>query len=690
MLEEKLKLETVIKEYKKIFEETKKDINLVETNNRGEEDLDFEIIENLIITFENKLKYLNNGMKKPYFARIDFEDSEDKDICYIGKVGVMNKDNEIITVDWRAPISTLYYDSNIGETSYLSPQGIVNGTLKLKRQYDIEDGILNSYNDVDTVVEDELLKPYLNVSSDSRLKNIVASIQGEQNRIIRESAYKNIIVQGVAGSGKTTVALHRVAYLVYNNKLLINPDQYMVIGPNKFFINYISSVLPDLDVNGVKQFDFIELSKDYIEEKFNVIDTIDNQSTYYKTSYLYKEALDKYIDYLDSIVIPNNNLYVFGFKIMDENNIKKIYDGINKNYSIFEKIEKCIMLVEKEIKDNAYNLINKSNDYINDLFDKEKDILKKKEIIKKREIIKKEILNNAHSSVRKYFNIYNNSIISLYSNFLENINNYIKEEVILNYLKIDYKKIKKNIVEYEDLAALMYLKYKISGSKKYDKYKHIVVDESQDYNEFIFYTFKKIMKNSTFSIFGDLAQSIYPYRSINDWNTIKKLDDFKILYLSKSYRTSIEIMNEANKINEYLKLPIAEPVIRHGNNPKYINNMDYEFILEKVKTLNTKNNTIAIISKNEIDAKNIYKYLKDYIKINLIETNDNFYNGGICSITSTLAKGLEFDAVIINGIDEEYFDSKVDTDMKLLYVSMTRPLHELILLYKNDITSPLR
>ena len=311
MLEEQLKLKSVIESYKQILEETKMQINVVEQNNRGEEDLDFEIIENLIVTFENKMKYLNNGIKKPYFARIDFENEDYKDICYIGKIGVMDNDSNIVTVDWRAPISTLYYDSNIGDAKYESPEGIIEGKLTLKRQYDIEDSVLKSFNDVDTVVEDELLKPYLNVNSDSRLKNIVASIQGEQNRIIRESIYKNIIVEGVAGSGKTTVALHRIAYLVYNNKLLIRPDQYMVIGPNKFFINYISSVLPDLDVNGVKQFDFIELSKDYIEEKFNVIDTIDNQSTYYKTSYLYKEALDKYIDYLDSIVIPNNNLLLY-------------------------------------------------------------------------------------------------------------------------------------------------------------------------------------------------------------------------------------------------------------------------------------------------------------------------------------------------------------------------------------------
>ena len=300
---------------------------------------------------KNNQNLLKKDILKPYFARIDFvSENNIKDICYIGKNGVINNDDEIITVDWRAPISSLYYDSSIGKCSYNAPDGIINGELFLKRQYEIENSKLISYTDVDVVSNDEILKPYLDINSDSRLKNIVASIQSEQNKIIREKINKNIVIQGVAGSGKTTVALHRVAYLVYNYRNIIKPEQFMIIGPNKFFINYISNVLPDLDVNNVKQFDFVELAKEFIAEEFDVIDTEDNESTYYKTSLKYKDVIDNYVNDLDNKVVPNTDLSMYGFSIINSNHIKKIYNNIGKNYqSILSKVEKCIILLEKEI-----------------------------------------------------------------------------------------------------------------------------------------------------------------------------------------------------------------------------------------------------------------------------------------------------------------------------------------------------
>ena len=233
---EKEKLESVIKQYHEVFE----DVTLALNSQRKRPMSDPIAYNNILMQYENKLKVLENGFKKPYFARIDFTSNDDgkEEICYIGKVGVSDYDSNIITVDWRAPISSLYYDSNIGEVSYEAPEGTIKGKMSLKRQYDIEDGQLISYRDVDTVSNDEILKPYLGVNADNRLKNIVSSIQDEQNKIIRESINNNTICQGVAGSGKTTVALHRIAYLAYNFRDSIKSDQYMVIGPNKFFINY--------------------------------------------------------------------------------------------------------------------------------------------------------------------------------------------------------------------------------------------------------------------------------------------------------------------------------------------------------------------------------------------------------------------------------------------------------------------
>ena len=246
---EKRKLDEILEQYKEVLE----DLKLVIRSLPSKYQHNPEVLDALLRQYENKERVLTEGLKKPYFARIDFKDEKAKEenMCYIGKVGVTDFDQNIVTVDWRAPIASLYYDSNLGKTSYRAPEGIINGTLSLKRQYDIESGKLISFNDVDTVANDEILRPYLSVNADNRLKNIVSSIQSEQNEVIRKDLTDNIIVQGVAGSGKTTVALHRIAYLAYNYRNKIKSNQYMIIGPNKFFIKYISSVLLDFDVTYV-------------------------------------------------------------------------------------------------------------------------------------------------------------------------------------------------------------------------------------------------------------------------------------------------------------------------------------------------------------------------------------------------------------------------------------------------------
>lgn len=328
--------------------------------------------------------------------------------------------------------------------------------MLLKRQYEIENSKLISYNDVDTVSNDEILKPYLNVNSDNRLKNIVSSIQSEQNKIIREKINKNIVIQGVAGSGKTTVALHRIAYLAYNYKDIIKSDQYIIIGPNKFFINYISNVLPELDVNNVKQLDYTELVREILNENFNVINNSDNEATYYKTSLMYKEVIDNYVNDLDKIVVPDYDLTMYGYKILDKDYIKKIYDTIQADY-LNLKVEKCIILLEKELSKIKESLIISSNKHIDVLFEKEENENKKKILIKQRQQIKDEIESSCDNIFKKYFNVVNDKILNLYSDLLKNINKYVDNNLILNYLNDDYNLLQKKKLKYDDLTALIYL-----------------------------------------------------------------------------------------------------------------------------------------------------------------------------------------------------------------------------------------
>lgn len=675
---EEEKLNHILIKYDEVMEYYKNRINSIFTTYANNQTM----IENLTEIYLEKIRLMEKSLNKPYFARLDFKRDGESDIeeLYIGKVGVIDEKNNNIIIDWRAPVSSMYYDSNIGDASYKAPEGICTGKLLLKRQYEIENKQLKSYQDVDTVSNDELLKPYLEASVDNRLKNIVSTIQHEQNRIIREPVNKNLIIQGVAGSGKTTVALHRIAYLVYNNRENIKPEQYLIIGPNKFFVNYISGVLPDLDVEDVKQLTYDELCSEILQENITLIDedvkllkSIKNEKelTYQKikVSIQFKKALDKYIKEIKESIIP-----IYGVRINEKEIISNEF--IKQIYNSFEELDEY---------DNIKTRLMRTNLFFEKYIDEN--------IEQYREYSEKEL----KKVLKTYFNKLIPKIPKIYQNFLSNLDKYleisedIKEQVKINIINLKNKKF-----EFEDLSSLIYLKAKINGIDEYGKYKQIVIDEAQDYGEFTFFSLKFILKNAAFSIFGDLAQSIYQYRSIENWesvlnNTFRNQGD--IQYLLKSYRTTTEIMDSANNITKYIKLNTAKPVIRHGRKVSFIKYKEkneqislIKRILEQYKTQNYK--IIAIICKNEEEAQELYIKL-EMNDIKNITLNDTEYNGGICIITSYLAKGLEFDGVIISNSGEEEYDSNKMIDMKLLYVAMTRPLHELTILYKNDITKPL-
>lgn len=675
---EEEKLNHILIKYDEVMKYYKNRINSIFTTYANNQTM----IENLTEIYLEKIRLMEKSLNKPYFARLDFKRDGESDIeeLYIGKVGVIDEKNDNIIIDWRAPVSSMYYDSNIGDASYKAPEGICTGKLLLKRQYEIENKQLKSYQDVDTVSNDELLKPYLEASVDNRLKNIVSTIQHEQNRIIREPVNKNLIIQGVAGSGKTTVALHRIAYLVYNNRENIKPEQYLIIGPNKFFVNYISGVLPDLDVEDVKQLTYDELCSEILQENITLIDedvkllkSIKNEKelTYQKikVSMQFKKALDKYIKEIKENTIPIYGVRINETEIISNEFIKQIYNS-------FEELDEY---------DNIKTRLMRTNLFFEKYIDEN--------IEQYREYSEKEL----KKALKTYFNKLIPKIPKIYQNFLSNLDKYleisedIKEEVKINIINLKNKKF-----EFEDLSSLIYLKAKINGIDEYGKYKQIVIDEAQDYGEFTFFSLKFILKNAAFSILGDLAQSIYQYRSIKNWesvlnNTFRNQGD--IQYLLKSYRTTTEIMDSANNITKYIKLNTAKPVIRHGKKVSFIKYKEkneqislIKRILEQYKTQNYK--TIAIICKNEEEAQELYIKL-EMNDIKNITLNDTEYNGGICIITSYLAKGLEFDGVIISNSGEEEYNSNKIIDMKLLYVAMTRPLHELTILYKNDITKPL-
>ena len=625
MQEEQKYLEFTLNKYDEVIENS-----LFKTKNLKKYYNDYDEMMDEKERLEHKINKTIESKENPYFARIDFQ-GNNKEIYYIGKYGVSDYDNNIITIDWRAPISTLYYDSNIGKCEYDSPSGKIKGELLLKRQYQIEKQKLISFQDVDTVSNDEILKPYLSVSADTRLKNIVSTIQSEQNKIIRYPL-KNIIIQGVAGSGKTTVALHRIAYLVYNNKEIIKSKDYMVIGPNKFFVQYISKILPDLDVNGVSEYTLEEILEKYTKEKYKINNHLDKIVEYdniseLKTSMKMKNIID---NYMEKITINPEKILIENIEIISSNELKKIIEEINKKTykTIKQKQERIQILLDKYITENKQRIINKLID------------------------------ENINNKILQDFKKNHNKFIKMNIPKIKTVKEYYK--IILAENKIEQKEY-----EIEDIPSLLYIKYNL-GTDIFDNYKHIVIDEAQDYGEFLFYVIKKIFKNATFGIFGDLAQSLYSYRSIKNWDTVKTIFDSNIEYLNKSYRTTIEIMNEANIINKKLNLNLATPVIRHGEKVEYTKSS----IKELIENLKQKYNTIAIITKTLKEAQELHKQYKEY---DLITPTDISYESKITILPSYLSKGLEFDAVLIL----DTFNKENNLDLRLLYVSMTRALHKL-------------
>lgn len=663
---------------------------------------------------KNHIKVLEKASLNPYFARIDFKaitDSDFKEI-YIGRNGI-SKDGKVLITDWRAPISSLYYDSSTGKTSYKSPTGDVLGEVALKRQYDIENGKLIEYFDVDLVSSDNLLQKYLNANNDSRLKSIVATIQSEQNDIIRRPIDENVIIQGVAGSGKTTVALHKIAYLVYNYINSVKQSQYLVIGPNPVFIKYIKTVLPDLDVSGVSQLTFEQFAKYYIGEEIEInpsnkkisasIAGKSNDIDKFKSSMLYKNMLENFFElYLKGIV--SKPLKLNDFVVLTEEEMAPIFArALEEQHATLQgRVDATIERLIDYVKNNVDSILTRYNEYENNLF--KNASLEERESLRKKFIKERiEIQKNCSATIRKYFAKAVLSPIKLYRLFISMLDDFN----IYGYKKINELKkttmvnIKGNKYDFEDLAALLYLKLRTEPNRQYSNIKHTVIDEAQDLGIFNFYVLKKCLPTSTFSIFGDLAQSIYDYRGIDNWDEVNSLifnNKANIVNFNKSYRTTASIMNVADAISESINLGKSDLVVRQGLPVSFdeasTSNELVEQIANKIKEYKEKGyKTIAVISKTDLLSRYINDDLRELgiVIPNVTEKDDvSLDEFSVCTISNQLAKGLEFDAVILNNVNDKIYSCDSTLDMKLLYVAVTRALHELDVTYNGKLPEVLQ
>lgn len=713
---------------------------------RGFEDYDFDDYADdfmkaaLRDKFTQRIKNLKMVINKPYFARVDFIEKGDikRDAFYLGKVMVTDHNTlEQIVIDWRAPIADLYYEGRLGEANYNCPAGNIEGEIKLKRQYFFnKDGELENVMDIDITTNDEMLQPFLAANSDTRLKNIISTIQAEQNKIIRSEMWRPLVVQGVAGSGKTTIALHRIAYLIYNYDKNFFPEEFLIIAPSKFFLNYISNVLPDLGVERVQQSTYEDIAFEIIGDEFDIEDPneklaiiIDNnksdkekemskvieQASILKSSIRFKNMLDEYLYELEKRFIPDEDFKIDKYVFMKREDIHHLYFREYANLPICRRIEEIV----KHLKNSV---MMRSGEILKDI-EEERDYkiakVKAEEPIEEirlsmirnlygdAEKLAKSVIKDAKKHALNYFGA--NKVMTplkYYKEFLDVYFEQIASERIdkrqIKYIKDSFVAAqRKGKIEMEDIAPLMYIKCMVHGVKTKFELKHIVVDEAQDFSEFQFYVFKKIIKSNSMTILGDLAQGIYYYRGTRNWQKTMSIvfgedSDLKYLTLKKTYRTTEEIMNVANKvisnINDVLNCELGEPVMKNGapvtfkhfeNHSDMINQIKAR--LEEFKQKGFTN--IAIIGKTIPDCLKLQKELNND-EIHMISSKDAEYNGGINICPSYLSKGLEFDAVIITDADvNNYTKSEVDT--KLLYVCITRAMNTLDIYHVNEITELL-
>ena len=680
-------------------------------SNLLKENADEQYIQNMSKIYSNKLKNLNNAVSVPYFARVDFKEDKQNNIqkIYIGKTGIFNDDYEVVVTDWRAPISSIYYDGQLGNVEYECPDGIIKGDLSKKRVYTIENSILKDYQDIDITTNDEFLQECLNENSEARLKNIISTIQSEQNKIIRAKMSNPLIVQGVAGSGKTTVALHRIAYLVYTYEKEFNPDEFLIIAPNKFFLDYISNVLPDLGVDYVRQQTFEEFMLENIDANFEInpinveLSNIVNQngktdlikkSANFKSSLRFKELIDEFIDKFLKSNLPKGDFKISDIVVFNHDEVIDMFMNYFKNNSINDSKKMLTAILQKRVSNIANELIDRlSEQRKSKLYNIDKNLSDDKvkeirlEIFKETEYEMQQLFKGGKKLVLDYLkNFKIEKVLSIYKKIISD--KYVKSELYEYILETYKKNIKSKKVEYEDLAPLFYIQNRFWGNINNLKLEHIVIDEAQDLGEFQFYNFKEIVKpNMSMTILGDISQGIYSYKGINNWNKLNQIvfdNKASIEYLKESYRTSMEIMNEANtiinKIVDNENIILAQPIERHGDKVEHwkIDSEDSKIskIYEIIKThLEAGHINIAVITKDFDESIELHKKLTNYeVDIKLISENLDKYTGGTIIIPSYLSKGLEFDSVIISD-SNKYSENILDT--KLLYVACTRAMHTL-------------
>jgi len=642
---------------------------------------------------KERLELLEN---EPYFGRLDFQEGSKQQAIplYIGKRGMDQQDSdEPYIVDWRAPVASLFYSFTGGEASvaYEAPEGVIEGEVIQKRNIFIRDKLLQRV--VDSYVRggdnmgltDEFLLYRLGEKKDNRLRDIVSTIQAEQDRIIRAPRHMALIIQGAAGSGKTTVALHRLAYLLYHYQGQIRAERMIILAPNTMFLDYISGVLPELGVGNVEQTTFTDWALELLGGSLKLSDQTegaqwfslhtarpaitDQTSGRFKGSLRFKKWVDNVLRQYEGDYLQEIDYEPWDGRVLDKRQIRQWFDQEYGHYPLAKRRER---------------LVGRMNRWLEMQLSEVADPKKRKERSKTGK-------QRLQAYMKKHPEIV---AFTLYRNMMEHAD---QDEIPARIVQDTKKYLKRGIVQSEDLAPLGWIHSVLYGAdgRGFD---HVVVDEAQDVSPLQIALLGAYMREPSFTILGDLAQGIHAYRGVNRWEELTEVfsnDQTSYHELLQSYRSTLEIIEFANRILPFTEtgLPLAQPVFRSGEPVAVIKLKQEDERLEQIVGFIQQNRergmqTFAIIGRTYEDCEQIYTTLSELESpVTFITEGQNEYRGGISVVPIYLAKGLEFDAVLLIDVNNQNY-SAAPQDAKLLYVGCTRALHYLTILYHGEL-SPL-
>ncbi len=595
-----------------------------------------------------RVKQLRRLLLTPYFGRIDFKENGQKETLpvYIGICALNDKHAHAnLIYDWRAPISSMFYDFEIGHASYQSPSGKIEGDITLKRQYRIKDGQLEFMINTSEHIYDDLLQKELSMSSDEKMKNIVATIQKDQNAIIRDENSKVLIIQGVAGSGKTSIALHRIAFLLYKNRETLSSNDILILSPNQVFSDYISNVLPELGEENIPESSMDELINDILENKFQYQNLFEQTTSLIKKNdQAYKQRISfksssGYLDKLNGYILFLSNNFFQPAAI-------KVGRYTVPPTTVYEKYQSY----------HRQPLLNRTNEMVGaiSLFLLRK--YKYEVTASDKRTIKRAIVGMSGTT----------NILRLYKGFFV----WMGEPGL-------FKMHSRNTLEYHDAFGLAYLKLCVEGFQPNRKVKHLLIDEMQDYSP-IHYAIISKMFTCKMTFLGDINQSLNPGTKIELATLTKLFPQSQQMKLTQSYRSTYEIIHFAQQIaynNELI------PVERHGRQPKiYIEKdsaAETSRLIHLIKEFakNKEHKSLAIICKTEDEAVSLAAIIKPHHSIKLLTTASMSFTDGVIITYAQLAKGLEFDKVIVPSVNKENY--KTEIEKSILYIACTRAMHEL-------------